>query len=265
MPSIEPVLTRLRWPDTSTATPRCLRVIGRGRYECRRATSRCTCSPRTTACEASAASASALAPRPRREHRAARMVAAFELARRARCVPSRVARRSGRAATWCAPTPAPLLDAPEERVVAVVLDSRNRPVAERVIARGTTSACALGAREVFTLVVREGGASAIVVHNHLRRPGSPEQDILHLHLAEAGRILDVPSSTTSSSRARAMPCSSTPACCARRTRLPRLLTLAVIPRAAHARGTRRTTPYSPSRCSARPGCGGGPRRAEPEG
>lgn len=128
------------------------------------------------------------------EHRAARIIAALELARRARCVPlSRRAPLSSSRDVVRAYGPR-LLDAAEECVVAVVLDARNRPVAERIIARGTTSACAVGAREVFTLVVREGGTSTLVVHNHPSGDPTPsDEDIAFTRsLIEAGRLLDVP-------------------------------------------------------------------------
>lgn len=128
------------------------------------------------------------------EHRAARLVAAFEVARRvrARPLPRAVSYTSSRDVLRAyGPR---LLDAVEEQVLAIVLDAKQRPVAERVLARGTTTACAVGPRELFSLVVREGGAGAVLVHNHPSGDPLPSDEDIRLTraLLDAGRLLDLP-------------------------------------------------------------------------
>jgi DNA repair protein RadC len=126
--------------------------------------------------------------------RAARLAATFELARRARAVPlaPRVSYTSSRDILRAyGPR---LVDATEEQVLAVVLDARQRPVAERVIARGSTTACAVGPRELFGLAVREGGAGVVLIHNHPSGDPLPSDEDLRLTRAmlDAGRLLDLP-------------------------------------------------------------------------
>lgn len=128
------------------------------------------------------------------EHRAARLLASFEIARRSRALPlKRGAAFSSSRDVLRAFGPR-LVDATEEMVLAVVLDARQRPVAERVLARGSATACAIGPREVFALAVREGGAGVVMVHNHPSGDPLPSDDDIRLTraLMDAGRLLDVP-------------------------------------------------------------------------
>lgn len=53
-----------------------------------------------------------------------------------------------------------------EELWALLLDGRNRIVAERLLARGGLHACALTARDVLRPVVREASAAFVLVHNH---------------------------------------------------------------------------------------------------
>ncbi len=128
------------------------------------------------------------------ERRAARLVAAVEIARRAGAVPlTRTAPyRSSRDVVRA--FGARLVDASDERVLAVVLDARQRPVAERMLACGTASACAVGARQVFALAVREGGAGVLMVHNHPSGDPTPSAEDIRFTrmLVTAGALLEVP-------------------------------------------------------------------------
>ncbi len=128
------------------------------------------------------------------ERRAARVLAAVEIARRAGAVPlarSAPYRSSRDVVRAYGPR---LLDAAEESVLAVVLDARQRPVAERVVARGSASACPVNPRQVFALAVREGGAGVVLVHNHPSGDPTPStEDITFTRMvSEAGRLLDLP-------------------------------------------------------------------------
>lgn len=127
-------------------------------------------------------------------HRAARLVATFELARRARAVPLPRATPYTSSRDVLRAYGPRLVDATEEQVLAVVLDAKQRPLAERVLARGSTTACAVGPREVFNLVVREGGAGVVLVHNHPSGDPLPSDDDIRLTRAmlDAGRLLDLP-------------------------------------------------------------------------
>lgn len=53
-----------------------------------------------------------------------------------------------------------------EELWALLLDTRNRVVAERMLARGGLHACALTARDVLRPVVREASSAFVLVHNH---------------------------------------------------------------------------------------------------
>lgn len=53
-----------------------------------------------------------------------------------------------------------------EELWALLLDTRNRIVAERMLARGGLHACALTARDVLRPVVREASSAFVLVHNH---------------------------------------------------------------------------------------------------
>lgn len=128
------------------------------------------------------------------ERRAARLGATLEIARRARAQPlQRAAAFSSSRDVLRAFGPR-LVDAAEEMVLAVVLDARQRPVAERILARGSATACALGPRELFALAVREGGAGVVLVHNHPSGDPLPSEDDIRLTqtLLQAGRLLDLP-------------------------------------------------------------------------
>lgn len=127
------------------------------------------------------------------DRRAVRLVAAMELARRAaarplaRAVPFRSSRDVVRA--W-GPR---LVDAADERVLAVLLDAKRRPVAERLLAWGSVGSAPLAPRQVFALAVREGASAIVLVHNHPSGDPapSPEDIAFTRRVAHAGGILEV--------------------------------------------------------------------------
>jgi len=127
------------------------------------------------------------------DRRAARLVAAMELARRAaarplaRAVPFRSSRDVVRA--W-GPR---LVDAADERVLAVLLDAKRRPVAERLLAWGSVGSAPLAPRQVFALAVREGASAIVLVHNHPSGDPapSPEDIAFTRRVAHAGGLLEV--------------------------------------------------------------------------
>ncbi len=128
------------------------------------------------------------------EHRAARLIASWELVQRARRVapPRRMAFTSSRDVVRC--WSARMVELPDECVLALVLDVKQRLIAERVLAHGTPAGVALGVREVFALALREGGASMVLVHNHPSGDPtpSPEDAEFTRRVAEAGAAIELP-------------------------------------------------------------------------
>jgi DNA repair protein RadC len=55
---------------------------------------------------------------------------------------------------------------PHEELWALLLDSRNRIIAERMLARGGLHACALTARDALRPIVREAASAFVLTHNH---------------------------------------------------------------------------------------------------
>lgn len=127
------------------------------------------------------------------ERRAARLLAAFELSRRARATPLPPRLACPSSADIVRAYGPRLRDAVEERVEALVLDARQCVVAARTLAHGPTCTVALGMREVFALVVREGGEGVVVLHNHPSGDPRPsEADVRFTRgLWEAARSLDM--------------------------------------------------------------------------
>ena len=127
-------------------------------------------------------------------HQATRLLAAWELARRVRgaAPPRRMPFTSSRDIVRC--WSARMVDLPDECVLALVLDVKQRLIAERVLANGTPAGVALGVREVFALAVREGGASMVLVHNHPSGDPtpSPEDAEFTRRVAEVGAAIELP-------------------------------------------------------------------------
>jgi DNA repair protein RadC len=126
--------------------------------------------------------------------RAARLAGATELSRRALATPldARAPFTSSRdVVNAFGPR---LIDRVDECVYAVLLDARQRPLAERQLASGGPSSCPIGVREVFALAVREGGAAVLLVHNHPSGDPTPSTEDLQLTaaLADAGTALELP-------------------------------------------------------------------------
>jgi DNA repair protein RadC len=125
--------------------------------------------------------------------RAVRLIAALELSRRALCEPlnAAVAIRSSRDVLRA--YDARMAELPDEIVLAVLLDVKQRPVAERMLARGGPSGCAVSVRDVFAAAVREAAVGVVLVHNHPSGDPTPSEEdrALTNALAIAGRSLGV--------------------------------------------------------------------------
>jgi len=123
--------------------------------------------------------------------RACRLVAAFELGRRAAELrdPDAVIRDASDVhRRW-----ARLESEPEESFVAIAVNARNRIVGEWVVARGWESGVNLHPRQIFTLLVKEGVGRVLFVHNHPSGDSTPSAEDIRFtrKLVEAGRCLEI--------------------------------------------------------------------------
>ena len=125
--------------------------------------------------------------------KACRLLAAFELGRRALCRPL----EHGRALLCSRDVDAALrprfVDETREHFLAIALDVKNQPLAELSIAIGGLTACAISPADVFRQVLRVAAVSVIFVHNHPSGDPTPsEADIaITERLFRAGELLGV--------------------------------------------------------------------------
>lgn len=126
--------------------------------------------------------------------RALRLMAAIELSRRALSAPlnATTALRSSRDVLKAYDLR--LADLADEHVLVVLLDVKQRPVAERVIARGGPAGCAISVRDIFALAVREAAVALVLVHNHPSGDPTPsdEDRALTEALCAAGAAIGLP-------------------------------------------------------------------------
>lgn len=80
-----------------------------------------------------------------------------------------------------------------EELWALLLDTRNRVSAERMLARGGLHACALTTRDVMRPVVREASSAFVLVHNHPGGDPCPSrEDVAFTRtVQEAARVLGI--------------------------------------------------------------------------
>jgi len=126
--------------------------------------------------------------------RAARLLASVEIGRRlSRSVSgSRTSVRTGRdVADIFQARLAPLL---VEQFHVLILDARNRPIREHLIAQGSLTSALVHPREVFRPAIRAAAASVVVVHNHPSGDPEPSEGDRRLtsRLDQAGRVVGIP-------------------------------------------------------------------------
>jgi DNA repair protein RadC len=106
--------------------------------------------------------------------------------------------------SWAMPAPivgpadvlAHLVDirgAVQERVVAIYLDSRNRPVHRETVAIGGLRACVIQPRDILAPALQLPVAGIILAHNHPSGDTRPSADDLEVtrQLAAAGRLFGI--------------------------------------------------------------------------
>ncbi len=127
------------------------------------------------------------------ESKAARLMAALELGRRAASLSPVSMERIGTSHDVVALVGPRLRDAEVEHFVALALDARNRPLAMIEVAKGSITACPVAPADVFRAVLREAGPAVVFAHNHPSgdpQP-SPEDIVLTDRLVSAGRLLGI--------------------------------------------------------------------------
>ncbi len=124
---------------------------------------------------------------------ASRILAAIELGQRAVTRPLG-RRRPLRSSKDVDAALRPRLSAePVELFVAIPLDAKHRPMGEHVLARGGLTSCPVEPASVFRVLIRDGAAAVVLVHNHpsgVPEP-SPQDVALTRRLVRAGRVLGV--------------------------------------------------------------------------
>lgn len=124
----------------------------------------------------------------------ARLVAAFEIGRRAASAPSDAPPRITGPADVAALLRPRLATLEQEEFHVVLLDRQHRVLSTRQITRGILDASLIHPREVFRPAVEVGAAAIVVVHNHPSGDPTPsaEDRAVTRQLAESGRILGIP-------------------------------------------------------------------------
>lgn len=125
--------------------------------------------------------------------KAARLVASFELGRRAASRPLERGRplRSSRDVV---DEVAPLLSQlEEERFLAIPADARNRPLGRLELAKGGLHTCPVSPSDVFRALLRAAASGVVFVHNHPSGDPSPSPEDIALteRLVRAGELVGV--------------------------------------------------------------------------
>lgn len=87
-----------------------------------------------------------------------------------------------------------LREVKQEQFLVVLLDSRNRFLAEFMVSQGTLNSSPVHPREVFNHAVRERAASVMIAHNHPSGDPTPSEDDIRItmRLVEAGKVIGIP-------------------------------------------------------------------------
>jgi len=82
----------------------------------------------------------------------------------------------------------------KECLVVIILDSKNRILADEIISVGTLNSSIADPREIFLVALKKNGASVILLHNHPSGDPMPsKEDILTTErIAKAGYLLGIP-------------------------------------------------------------------------
>jgi DNA repair protein RadC len=127
------------------------------------------------------------------EAKSTRIIAAFELGRRAVSTPMRRGHKLT-SPDEVAAIYGPRLSGNPEHFIIVHVDTRCCVLAETLIGQGGFSRCTVSVREVFGAALELGAASLIAVHNHPSGDPEPSDEDIELtrRLAAAGDVVGVP-------------------------------------------------------------------------
>jgi DNA repair protein RadC len=125
--------------------------------------------------------------------KAARLAAAFEAGLRALTFPEQSPTPLSNSESVFARYGQRLMACRTERFVLISVDAKNRPRAEREVARGGRTACQVDPAEVFRVLLAESASGAIFLHNHPSGDPSPSPQDLKLteRLVAAGSLLEI--------------------------------------------------------------------------
>lgn len=125
--------------------------------------------------------------------KAARLAAAFELGIRALNFPEEHTEPLSSSQAVFARYGRKLMVSRVERFLVVAVDAKNRPRAEREVARGGRICCQVDPAEVFRVLLAESASGAIFIHNHPSGDPEPSPQDLELteRLATAAALLDI--------------------------------------------------------------------------
>ena len=82
---------------------------------------------------------------------------------------------------------------PQEYVVVITVDSRNRVIDRHMISKGTLDASLVHPREVFRAAIVDNAAKIIIAHNHPSGNTEPSEDdiIITRRLVTSGKIVGI--------------------------------------------------------------------------
>jgi DNA repair protein RadC len=125
--------------------------------------------------------------------KAARLVAAVELGKRARGRPLPPGSSVGSSRDIDAALRGRLAGADQEHFLALPLDAKNRVLGELRLAMGGLTSCPVAPGDAFRAILREAAVSVIFVHNHPSGDPAPSADDIALtgRLERAGQLLGV--------------------------------------------------------------------------
>ncbi len=124
------------------------------------------------------------------QSKAARVVAALELGRRALTRPLLRGRPIRSSFDVDAALRPKLARASVEHFLAIPLDAKHRPTGELELARGSLTACPVDSAEVFRALLRAAAAAVVFVHNHPSGvPDPSSEDIALTHRLRRGAAL----------------------------------------------------------------------------
>ena len=81
----------------------------------------------------------------------------------------------------------------QEKVLLLMLDTKGRLLAEKVMTIGTVNASLVSPREIFLTALRSGAVSIILLHNHPSGDPTPSREDIDLsaRIGELGRMLGI--------------------------------------------------------------------------